>query len=220
MLKTATEVNQNLYDYVVQISLRDDPVLQKLRKETEQLPMGLMQISADQGQFLYLLVKLLSAKNTIEVGTFTGYSSLCVARALPDDGKIIACDVSKEWTDIAQRYWQMAQMEHKIDLHLGPAMNTLNDLIKQNRQNQFDFAFIDADKDNQLHYYEFCLQLIRPGGLVCIDNIFWGGSVIDKKAQDEQTQAIREFNRFVYHDDRVDISTIAIGDGLTLARKK
>jgi caffeoyl-CoA O-methyltransferase len=179
-----------------------------------------MQISAEQGQFMALLIHLLSARRTLEIGVFTGYSSLAVALALPDDGRIIACDISDEWTSIARRYWREAGVERKIDLRLGPALKTLDDLIAQGQGGRFDFAFIDADKGNYANYYERALVLVRSGGLIAVDNVLWDGKVIDTKVNDPDTRAIRAFNETLHHDERVWLSMLPIRDGLTLACKK
>ena len=182
--------------------------------------MSIMQIAPDQGQFLALLVKLLGAKKTLDIGVFTGYSSLVVALALPDDGKVIACDRDPEATALARRYWKEAGVEHKIDFHLAPALETLDQLIEQGQANSFDFAFIDADKRNYGNYYERALTLLRPGGLIAIDNVLWFGRVADPRDTDKRTIAIRELNQKIYQDERVEISMLPTADGLTLARKK
>ncbi len=220
MGKKTLDLSGELYDYLLKVSLRDTDVQKSLRQDTDQLEMGIMQISADQGQFMALLVKLINAKRIIEVGTFTGYSALVMAQALPETGELIACDVSEEWTNIACRYWEQAGVADKIDLRLAPALETLDSLLAEGQAGSFDFAFIDADKPNQLNYYERCIKLMRKGGLIAIDNVLWGGSVIDPDNQTPDTVAIREFNDFMLSDDRVDISLLPIGDGLTLARKK
>ena len=220
MGKSTLSLTEPLYEYILSQSLCETSAQAALRKRTDEHEMARMQISADQGQFMALLIKLMGARNIIEIGTYTGYSALCFAQALPEDGKIIACDISKEWTAIGQPYWEQAGVEDKIDLRIAPAEKTLRALIDTPEKGQFDFCFIDADKTNQLKYYDSCLQLIRPGGVIAIDNVLWGGSVIDTSDQSEDTVAIREFNRFVYNDDRVEISLVPIGDGLTLARKK
>ncbi|MDH5376949.1 MAG: class I SAM-dependent methyltransferase [Gammaproteobacteria bacterium] len=219
MGKSTINLDDKLYDYMLSVTLRDSPLHHALREETNQLEMGVMQISADQGQFMALLVKMLGAKNIIEIGTFTGYSALLMAEALPDDGQLIACDVSEEWTNIGKRYWKSAKVSDKIHLKLAPATETLQGLIDEGKSETFDFAFIDADKENQQNYFELLLKLIRPGGVISIDNIFWGGSVIDDANQEESTKAIRKFNSDLHQDMRVEISMIPIGDGLTLARK-
>ncbi len=218
MGKKTLPLNDRLYDYLLSVSLNETPLLRALREETDQLEAAAMQISADQGQFMALLLKILNARRVIEIGTFTGYSALVMALALPDDGEIICCDTSVEWTDIAQRYWADAGVDRKINLRLAPALETLDGLIAEGQQNSFDFAFIDADKVNMPNYYESCLQLVRPGGLIAVDNVLWGGAVIDPENQAADTVAIREFNDMLKGDDRVDLSLVPIGDGLTLAR--
>ncbi|MFQ5469518.1 MAG: class I SAM-dependent methyltransferase [Gammaproteobacteria bacterium] len=220
MGKQTLNLDEALYEYLLSVSLRDSSIQKALREETDQLEMGVMQISADQAQFMALLVKLINAKTAIEIGVFTGYSALTVAQALPVDGRLVACDISKEWTDRARPYWQKAGVDHKIDLRLSPALDTLVSLSQDGETGSYDFAFIDADKVNQLQYYERCLNLIRPGGVIAIDNVLWGGAVIDPENTNEDTIAIRQFNEFLHSDDRVDISLVPIGDGLTLARKK
>ncbi|CAN5548729.1 class I SAM-dependent methyltransferase [soil metagenome] len=213
-------VTDQVHEYMLAVSLREPEILHRLREETAKLEAGGMQMSPEQGQFMRLLIHLLGAKRTLEVGVFTGYSSLSVALALPDDGQIIACDVSEEYTSIARRYWQAAGMEHKIQLKLGPAVATLDKLLEAEQHNQFDFAFIDADKENYARYYEQCLQLVRRGGLIGIDNTLWGGSLVDESKQDESTNAIRALNQKLHADDRVELSMVPIGDGFTLARKR
>jgi len=213
-------INDDLLKYIEQVTLREPEILRRLREETSRHPYATMQISAEQGQFMALLIHLLSARRTLEIGVFTGYSSLSVALALPDDGRIIACDISDEWTSIARRYWREAGIERKIDLRLGPALKTLDDLIAQGQGGRFDFAFIDADKGNYANYYERALVLVRPGGLIAVDNVLWDGKVIDPKVNDADTRAIRAFNESLHHDERVWLSMIPIRDGLTLACKK
>jgi predicted O-methyltransferase YrrM len=212
-------LNETLYNYLLSVSLQETEVLKQLRKETATLPMSVMQIAPEQGQFMALMVKLIGAKKTLEVGVFTGYSTLVVALALPEDGKIIACDVDEEYTKIAQKYWQQAGVNHKIDLRIAPALETLDKLIAEKQENTFDFAFIDADKRNYPNYYEQTLKLIRPGGLIAIDNVLWSGQVADSKDTDKRTIAIREFNQKLHQDRRVNISLLPIADGLTLAMK-
>ncbi|QIR40981.1 SAM-dependent methyltransferase [Tolypothrix sp. PCC 7910] len=213
-------LNEQLYSYLLSVSLREPEILQRLRQETASHPSGNMQISPEQGQFMRLLVQLIGAKKTLEVGVFTGYSSLSVALALPADGKIIACDVSEEYTAIARLYWQEAGVVDKIDLRLAPALVTLDQLLATGQANTFDFAFIDADKVNYDGYYERALQLIRPGGLIAIDNVLWSGTVANPEIQDESTQAIRILNQKLRDDERVTLSLLPIGDGLTLALKR
>lgn len=179
-----------------------------------------MQIGPGQGQFLALLLKLLGARRVLEIGTFTGYSALWMALALPEDGKLIACDVSAAYTSIGRRSWQEAGVAHKIDLRIAPASETLRTLLAEGQAGSFDLAFIDADKEGYAGYYEQCLQLVRPGGLIAIDNVLWGGAVADDAAQDADTQALRALNARLHVDERIDLSLLPIGDGLTLARKR
>ena len=219
MGKKTLNLDDALYEYLLSVSLRDTPLRKALRDETDKLEMGIMQVSADQAQFMALLVKLIGARRIIEIGTFTGYSALVMAEALPNDGRLIACDVSEEWTSIARHYWQQAGVTDRIDLRLAPALETLDALLHEGGAGKFDFAFIDADKENQQNYYEHCLTLLRLGGLVVVDNVLWGGSVADRGDKRETTVAIREFNEFIFSDERVDISMVPIGDGVTLARK-
>lgn len=219
MSKKTLGLEQNLYNYLLSVSLREADILTKLRQETAQMPMSQMQISPEQGQFMALLIKLLGAKKTLDIGVFTGYSSLVVALSLPADGKIVACDVSEEYTSIARRYWQAAGVADKIDLHIAPALETLDHLLTVGEGETFDFAFIDADKGNYENYYEHCLKLIRSGGLIAIDNVLWSGKVADPEIQDNQTHKIRVFNRKLHQDSRITISLVPIADGLTLAMK-
>ncbi len=218
-LKTFT-LGDRLYDYCLSVSSREPDILRQLRQETARHPMAAMQVSPEQGQFMALLIQLLGARKTLEIGTFTGYSSLWVALALPPDGKVVACDVSEEWTLMARRYWQQAGVIAKIDLHLAPALDTLAKLLASGQANTFDFAFIDADKENYLNYYEQSLQLVRPGGLIAIDNVLWSGRVADPQVQDKSTVAIRTFNQALHADERISLSLVPIGDGLTLALKR
>jgi predicted O-methyltransferase YrrM len=213
-------IDDRLYDYLIAHSLRDLPVLAELRAETAKLPQAGMQTAAEQGQFLGLLIELIAAKRTIEVGTFTGYSALAVALALPPEGRVIACDVNVEFTAIARRYWAKAGVAQKIDLRLAPARETLDKLLAAGEAGRFDFAFIDADKENYLIYYERCLELLRPGGLMAIDNVLWGGAVADPTTDDKDTRAIRALNDKLKGDRRVTLSMVPIGDGLSLARKR
>jgi predicted O-methyltransferase YrrM len=220
MANHTIQLNDDLHAYLLGISLREPEILAELRQETAKLDMSIMQIAPEQGQFMSMLMKLTGARRAIEIGVFTGYSTLCMALPMPADGKIIACDINREWTDIAQHYWQKAGQAGKIELHLGPAMQTLASMLENEQANSFEFAFIDADKPNYCNYYEACLQLVRPGGLIAIDNVLWGGSVIDEDDDSEDTVAIRELNELLHDDDRVDITMVPIGDGLTLARLK
>ena len=219
MSSVITKLTDSLYEYLQSVSLREPEILQRLRAETVVLPMGRMQITPMEGQFLALLVRLLNARRTLEIGVFTGYSSLAVAKALPEDGRIVACDNSEEWTAIARRYWKEAGVAHKIDLRLGPALDTLDALLAEGQKECFDFAFIDADKENYEAYFERCYSLLRPGGLMAVDNVFWKGSVIDKANQEESTKAIRRFNEKLHYDERIELSMLPVGDGLTLALK-
>ena len=220
MSKRTLNLTEPLYEYLLSVSLRETDVMKALREETRRLPMAMMQISPEQGQFMRLLIKLMGAQRAIEVGTFTGYSALAVASALPNDGKLICCDIDRDWTSIARRYWRKAGVDHKIDLHLAPALETLQGLVESGQQGRIDFAFIDADKENYLKYYEQCLTLIRPGGLIAIDNTLWDGDVINQSNQTPETVAIRAFNQAIAKDARVEISLLPIADGLTLARKR
>ncbi len=208
-----------LYRYLAEHSLREPEVLRRLREETMRLPMSRMQIAPEQGQLMQLLLRLLGARRAIEVGVFTGYSSLSIALALPDDGRLVACDVSESWTAVARRYWREAGVERKIELRLAPALETLDSLIDSGGSGTFDFGFIDADKSNYARYYARLLKLLRPGGLLAADNTLWGGAVADLRKKDADTVAIREFNRRVHTDQRVLPSLVPIGDGLTLALK-
>jgi len=212
-------LDRNLYEYFHSVSLREPEILTQLRQETANHPMATMQIAPEQGQFMALLVQLMGAKKTLDIGVFTGYSALVVALALPPDGKIIACDLSEEYTAIARRYWEKAGVSDKIELRLAPAVESLNRLIAQGQAESFDFAFIDADKSNYINYYEQALQLVRPGGLIAIDNVFWSGRVADRNVEDNRTKIIRELNQKIHQDKRVAISLVPIADGLTLALK-
>jgi caffeoyl-CoA O-methyltransferase len=220
MSTVQTGVTEDLIEYVRSVSLREPEVLTRLREETAKLPNAIMQISPEQGQFMGMLIRLLGAKLTLEVGVFTGYSSTSVALAMPEDGRIIACDVSAEYTAVARRYWREAGVERKVDLRLAPAVETLDGLLKEGKAGAFDFAFIDADKDNYDRYYERTLKLLRPGGLIAIDNVLWHGKVMDDSVQDADTRAIRALNEKLHRDERVWLSLLTIGDGLTLACKR
>lgn len=220
MANRTKELMDNVYDYLLAVSLREPKVFAELRQETAKLPNSNMQISPEQGQFMALLVELIGAKKTLEIGVFTGYSALAVAAALPEDGKVVACDVNKEWTDMAQKYWQKAGVRHKIDLHIAPANETLDQLLAKGEEGSYDFAFIDADKTGYDAYYERCLKLLRRGGLIAIDNVLQDGRVADPAANDNNTQAIRALNEKLHGDARVSISLVPISDGLTLVRKR
>jgi caffeoyl-CoA O-methyltransferase len=220
MSNRSISLTDSLYQYLLDVSLREPGLLLRLREETAADPQARMQISPEQGQFMALLAKLTGARRCLEVGEFTGYSSLCVAAALPDDGRIVACDVSEHWTSIARRYWAEARVAHKIDLRLAPALETLDSLVAAGEAASYDFAFIDADKTNYVGYYERALVLLRAGGLVVADNTLWSGRVADPEVADEDTVALRHFNELLHRDSRVDLSVLPVGDGLTLARKK
>lgn len=213
-------LDSELYNYLLSISLREPEILTQLRQETAQHTMSRMQIAPEQGQFMALLVQLMGAKKALEVGVFTGYSSLAVALALPPEGKLVACDLNQEYTAIARRYWQQAGVADKIEFHLAPAVETLDKLLLQGQAGSFDFAFIDADKSNYEVYYERSLELLRPGGLIAIDNVLWSGKVADSQVQDNSTKAIRALNQKLSQDQRVHLSLVPIADGLTLALKR
>lgn len=219
MSHTHIQLTDKLAEYLRQISLREPDVLRRLRDETAKLPHGGMQITPEQGQFMRMLARLIGARKAIEIGVFTGYSSISVALALPAGGRLIACDVSAEWTSIARRYWREAGVEGRVELRLGPALPTLNKLVADGEAGTFDFVFIDADKQTYADYYERALVLLRAGGLIAIDNVLWHGRVVDPAVTDDETKAIREFNAMLAKDSRVMVSTIPIGDGLTLALK-
>ena len=213
-------LNDALYEYLLSVSLREPDVLCQLREETAKMPQHNMQISPEQGQFMALLVELTGARKCLEIGTFTGYSTLSLALALPEDGQIVACDISEEFTSRAKPYWQEAGVARKIDLRLGPALETLDALIADGESGAFDFAFIDADKVNYQGYFQRALDLIRRGGLILVDNVLWSGAVVDPARDDEDTEAIRAFNQACAGDPRISLSLVPIGDGLTLARKR
>ena len=213
-------ISESIYQYLCDHSLREDPILKELRDHTYDMEERAMQIAPEQGQFMQMLIKLIGAKNTIEVGVFTGYSSLAIALALPEDGRIVACDVNPQYTSVAEKFWVSAGVREKIDLRIGPARNTLSELISDGLTGTFDFAFIDADKVNYDHYYELCLQLIRPGGLITVDNVLWGGAVSNDGINDVDTNSIRALNDKLHQDERIDLSLVPVGDGLTLAMKR
>jgi len=219
MSNQTIQVTDALYEYMHEVALREPEILARLRVETAELPNHNMQIAPEQGQFMALLVTVMQVRRVLEVGTFTGYSSLAVARALPDDGELVACDISEEYTAVARRYWREAGVDGNIDLRIGPAVDTLDQLIADGQSGSFDFAFIDADKSNYENYFERALDLIRTGGLIAIDNVLWGGDVINPRDTSDDTEAIRALNRKLGRDSRVDISMVPIGDGVTLARK-
>ncbi len=213
-------IDERSYQYLVRTSVREPEVARRLREETQQMANAQMQIGPEQGQFMQLLVQMLDAKKTLEVGVFTGYSALWVALGLPNDGRIIACDVSEEYTKVARRYWSEAGVAGKIDLRLRPALETLNELVAAGESGTFDFAFIDADKTSYEEYYERSLELLRAGGLIAIDNTIWSGKVADPNVQDDDTVAIRKLNAKLLQDERITLSMLTVGDGLTLALKR
>jgi predicted O-methyltransferase YrrM len=213
-------LNDAVYDYMLSLGPPEAPVLSRLREATARLPNATMQIAADQGAFMQMLVRIAGVKRYLEIGVFTGYSSLAVALALPEDGTVTACDVSAEYSIMARRFWREGGVDRKIDFRLGPALQTLETLQAQDRTSTFDMAFIDADKPNQHAYYEHCVKLVRPGGLILIDNSLWGGAVADPAQQDGHTLAIRDANERVSRDARVEAMMLPIGDGLLMARRK
>jgi len=220
MSVSTTFLNDELYEYLQGVSIREPALLQRLRAETARLERANMQIGPEQGQFMALLVELLGVRRALEIGTFTGYSALVVALAMPPDGRLIACDVSDEWTSIGRPYWEEAGVAGKIDLRLGPALETLDGLLADGSEGSFDFVFIDADKTNYDAYYERALRLLRPGGLIAIDNVLWNGTIYDLSIDDADTRAIRAINEKLHADERVSMSLVPIGEGLTLARKR
>jgi predicted O-methyltransferase YrrM len=219
MSRRTINLDDTLYQYLLDHSLREHPEQTALREATAKHPRGGMQISPEQGQFMQLLVKLIGARRTIEVGTFTGYSALTVALALPRDGKILACDISDEYTSVGKPYWQRAGVADRIELLIAPAAQTLDARIAAGEPGQYDFAFIDADKAGYDAYYERCLQLVRTGGLIAFDNTLWGGDVA-RPARDDDTRALQALNDKLHTDERIDLALLPIGDGLTLARKR
>ena len=219
-MKSWPRIDGALADYVDANWLRESPVKRRLREDTAKLPQAGMQISAHQGQQIGLLARAVGARQAVEVGTFTGYSSLCIAEALTADGKLRCCDVSEQWTRIARRYWKEAGVEGRIELTIAPALKTLDGFLAQGLSGQLDLAFIDANKEDYDAYYERCLQLVRPGGLVLIDNVLWGGSVANLADKDADTQAIRALNAKLRTDERVDLVLFAVGDGMTCALKR
>jgi predicted O-methyltransferase YrrM len=213
------KLDERLYAYLQEHSVREHPVLRELREATAGMKHAGMQISPEQGQFMALLVRLMGARHAIEVGVFTGYSALTVALALPADGRLLACDISDEYTRIGRPHWEAAGVAHKIDLRLAPALATLDARLADGAAGQYDFAFIDADKTGYDGYYERCLKLLRPGGLIAIDNVLWSGDVA-RPAADADTAALQALNIKLHKDERIDLSMLPIGDGLTLARKR
>ena len=214
------EITPKLYDYMLSVSSRETAPMARLRDETAKMPGAGMQIPPMQGQFLAFLVSLIGARRGIEIGTFTGYSALWVASALPDDGKLICCDVNEETTAVAPRYWKEAGVDRKIELRLAPALDTLMALLASGGAGTFDYVFIDADKENYDAYYERALALVRTGGLIVFDNMLWGGAVTDGRKRDVDTLALKALNAKLHNDKRIDLSLLYIGDGVTLARKR
>ena len=212
-------LDERLYAYLLDITVPESDAQKGLREETRRMTQGDMQISPEQGRFMTFLLRTLGVRHALEIGTFTGYSALCMALALPADGKLICCDVSAEWTAVGQRVWREAGVDGKIDLRIGPAVGTLAELRRQGRENGFDFAFIDADKENYDAYFEHCLALVRTSGVIAIDNVLWSGAVADPDNEKPSTIALKALNKKIFSDPRVDAAMLPIGDGLTLARR-
>lgn len=215
-----THLTDTLYDYMLKVSLREHPILKKLRDATKKLPLSEMQIAPEQAQFMQFLIKTIHAKNILELGTFTGYSALAMALAMPDDGQLITCDISDNWTKDAHKFWEDAGQAKKIELRLGPALDTLQKLIAEGKKSSFDFIFIDADKTNYVAYYQNAIELISQQGIIAIDNVFWDGEVVNPEDTRAQTREIRKLNETIQNDDRVDVSLLTLADGLFLIRKK
>ena len=220
MTARTLNLDDSLYHYLLDVSLRETPLLKRLRDETQALPMARWQVAPEQGQFLALLVKLTGARRLLEIGTFTGYSALCMAAALPDDGSMICCDIPGDYNATARRYWREAGLAERIDLRLAPALETLAELERQGQGGQFDLVFIDADKANYPTYLEHALRLLRVGGLAVFDNTLWSGRVLEENPQSADTRAIQALNRALKDDSRLDLSMLPLGDGLTLCRKR
>lgn len=220
MTARTLNLDDALYQYLLDVSLRETPLLKRLRDETQALPMARWQVAPEQGQFLALLVKLTGARRLLEVGTFTGYSALCMAAALPADGSLMCCDIPGDYNAIARRYWQEAGLAGRIDLRLAPALETLAELERQGQGGQFDLVFIDADKANYPSYLEHALRLLRVGGLAVFDNTLWSGRVLETSPESADTRAIQALNLALKNDVRVDLSLLPLGDGLTLCRKR
>jgi len=220
MANRSIDLSNELYAYLLDTGLREPEVIQRLRQATEQEELSIMRSAPEQGQLMAMLITLMGAKRVLEIGTYTGYSTLWMAQALPDDGEMITCDVSEAWTAVARRFWHEAGVADKITLHVRPAIESLDALLAQGETNSFDFAFIDADKENYQAYFERCLILIRSGGLIVIDNVLWGGSVIEADNHESSTIAIRAFNQALKSDSRITINMLPIADGMTLALKK
>lgn len=220
MSNRTLSIDDRIYDYICDVSVNESDLLRQLRAETARLEYSEMQISPEQGQFMSLLIKLMGVKRALEIGTFTGYSSICVASAMPEDGRLICCDISPQWTQIAEKYWALAGLMDKIALYSQAAEKTLQILLDDGAAGSFDFIFIDADKQNYVLYYEMAIRLLRKGGMIAVDNTLWDGAVADPENNEPSTRAIRRFNDRVKQDDRVSISLLTIGDGLTLILKE
>jgi caffeoyl-CoA O-methyltransferase len=220
MTGKSTFLDQKIQDYIQRTTLREEPLLRELREETARMPNARMQIGPEQGQFMRLLAKAIGARSYLEIGVFTGYSALSMALALPEDGQIVACDVSEEYTTVARRYWERAGVAGRIDLRLGPALDSLDRMLERGERDRFDMAFVDADKANVEGYYERALSLLRRGGLLLVDNVLWGGDVADPGIDDEDTHALRALTRKAQEDERVDLSLVPICDGILIARKR
>ncbi len=218
MSNRTLQLDDRTYEYLLAHSLREDPRLAALRAETASHPKVNMQIAPEQGQFMQMLVRLAGARRAIEVGVFTGYSSLAVMLAMPKDARLLALDVSEEYTAVARRHWQAAGVADRIELVIAPARDTLDARLAQGEAGQYDFAFIDADKTGYLAYYERLLKLLRPGGLIVVDNTLWGGEVANPENREADTEALRAFNDALHRDPRIDLALLPVGDGLTLAR--
>jgi predicted O-methyltransferase YrrM len=220
MANTTIGLPEHVRDYVVSTGIREPDLLRRLREETASLPEHRMQVAPEQGAFLGMLVELTGATRCIEVGTFTGYSALSVALALPDDGQLVCCDVSEEWTSIGRRYWQEAGVADRIDLRIAPAVETLDAMLAAGERSTYDFAFVDADKAGYDSYYDRLMELVRPGGLIAFDNVLWGGRVAEGDAADDDTRALQALNRRLHDDERITLAMVPIADGVTLARKR
>jgi len=220
MANQTLDLSDELYHYLLSVGVREPEVLMELREATEAEEQSAMRSAPEQGQFMALLLKLMGASHVLEIGTYTGYATLWMALALPRDGRLVTCDVSERWTFVAHRFWEQAGVQDRIRLHLRPALDTLDDLLDNGAASSFDFAFIDADKENYDAYFEACLQLVRPGGLIAVDNTLWGGSVIDENNHNASTEAIRAFNDKLRDDPRFELAMLPVADGLTLVMKR
>ena len=220
MSNRTLSIDDRTYDYICDVCVNESALLRQLREETAELEYSVMQISPEQGQFMTLLVKMLKAERALEIGTFTGYSSICIATALPDNGRLICSDISPQWTAIAEKYWALAELEDRITLHSQPAEKTLQALFEEGAEGSFDFVFIDADKQNYIRYFEMALKLLRIGGVIAIDNTLWSGEVANPDNMEPGTRAIRRFNEAIKNDGRISHSLLTIGDGLTLILKE